>query len=27
VVTVRVPALNLADDPRELHWYFTKHRE
>jgi len=26
-VTVRVPPLNLADDPRQLHWYFTRHRE
>jgi hypothetical protein len=27
VVRVPVPELVLQDDPRDLHWYFLKHRE
>lgn len=27
VVRVTIPPLTLQDDPKHLHWYFTKHRE
>jgi hypothetical protein len=27
VINVAVPKLTLPDDPRQLHWYWRKHRE